>query len=165
MFAKLLSDPYFWTTLSLLGFFLVLIKVGVPGKIATALDNRATRIKAELEEARRLREEAQALLAQIERKARATEEEAEKIIAQAKIDAEAAAAQAKAALARSIERRIKAAEDQIKLAQDAAVRQVRDQAVNVAVAAAQDVIANTMTAKDGADLIDGAIAEVARRLN
>jgi len=152
----------------LLGFLLfigVLFYFKVPSLIGAQLDKRADGIKSELDEARALREEAQTLLASYERKQREMAEQSERIVAQARADAEAAAETAKADLARSIERRLAAAEDQIASAEAKAVRAVRDRAVEVAIAAAGEIIAGRMAAADANSLIDASIDEVAARLN
>lgn len=152
----------------LIGFILflsVLFYFNVPAMLGGMLDKRAEAIKAELDEARALREEAQSILAKYERQSRDVAEQAERIVAQAKADAEAAAAEARAALAQSIARRVKSAEDQIQSAEVKALRSVRDRAVEVAIAAAAEAIAKDMAAADANKMIDGAIAEVERRLH
>jgi F-type H+-transporting ATPase subunit b len=92
-------------------------------------------------------------------------EHAEQIVAHAKIEAENAATQAKEDLKASIARRLTAAVDQIASAEASAMKEVRDTAVTVAIAAASDVIASSMTAKDGGALIDAAIADVSKKLH
>ncbi|SRR6056297_49556 len=152
----------------LIGFVLflaILFYFNVPSLLGGMLDKRAEGIKSDLDEARALREEAQTLLASYERKQREMAEQSERIVAQARADAEAAAETAKADLARSIERRLAAAEDQIASAEAKAVRAVRDRAVEVAIAAAGEIIAGRMAAADANSLIDASIDEVAARLN
>ncbi|MBV2359731.1 F0F1 ATP synthase subunit B [Thalassococcus sp. CAU 1522] len=152
----------------LLGFLLflgVLAYFKVPGLLGGMLDKRAEGIRNDLDEARKLREEAQALLASYERKSREVQDQAGRIVAQAKEEAELAADQARAELQKSIARRLAAAEDQIKSAEASAVKDVRDRAATVAVMAARDVVAAQMTAKDAGKLIDDSIAEVGARLN
>ncbi|WP_299612941.1 F0F1 ATP synthase subunit B [uncultured Tateyamaria sp.] len=146
-------------------FIGVLFYFKVPGMISKMLDDRASGIQSEINEARALREEAQTLLASYERKQKEVQGQADKIVAQAKKDAEAAAEQARADLKTSIERRVAAATDQIASAEASAVKEVRDTAAVVAVQAARDVIAKQMTAADGNKLIDDAIAEVDARLH
>ena len=159
------GDSNLVVTLTTVLFVLLLIYLGVPGKIAGLLDARAEKIKGELEEARQLREEAQTLLASYERKQKEVEAQAEQIIANARAEAERAAEEAKAGLAANIERRVKAADDQIASAEASAVKEVRDQAVAVAVEAASKVIAAKMTNKAGGKLIDDAIKEVGAKLH
>jgi len=152
----------------LIGFVLflaILFYFNVPSLLGGMLDKRAQGIKSDLDEARALREEAQTLLASYERKQREMAEQSERIVTQARADAEAAAETAKADLARSIERRLAAAEDQIASAEAKAVRAVRDRAVEVAIAAAGEIIAGRMAAADANSLIDASIDEVATRFN
>ena len=152
----------------LLGFLLfiaVLFYFKVPGMLGGLLDKRAEGIRDELDEAKALREEAQALLASYERKQKEVQEQADRIVAAAKKDAALAADQAKEDLQASIARRLNAATDQIASAEAGAIKEVRDTAVTVAIAAANDVIAKQMTKKDGAALIDDAIGEVANKLH
>lgn len=160
-----LANTDFVVLLAFILFILVLIKFKVPGLLAGMLDKRAEGIQSELDEARALREEAQTILASYERKQKEVQEQAERIVAQAKTDAEAAAEQAKEDLKTSIARRLAAAEDQIESAQASAVKEVRDQAIVIAVGAANEVIAKGMTAADGNKLIDAAIAEVDAKLH
>ena len=129
------------------------------------LDSRAERIKGELEEARRLREEAQTLLASYEKKQKEVEGQAEMIVANAKIEAEKAAEKAKDDLKLSIARRLKAADDQIASAEASAVKEVRDRAIAVATQAASAVIAEKMSAQSGDSLIDASIKEVGEKLH
>ena len=146
-------------------FIGVLFYFKVPGMVSKMLDDRASGIQSEINEARALREEAQTLLASYERKQQEVQVQADKIVEQAKKDAEAAAEQARADLKVSIERRLAAANDQIASAEASAVKEVRDTAAVVAVQAARDVIAKQMTADDGNKLIDDAISEVDARLH
>lgn len=160
-----LGNTDFVVLLGFLGFIGVLIYFKVFGLLGGMLDKRAEGIRSDIDEARALRDEAQSLLASYERKQREVQTQADKIIAQAKEEAGLAAEQAKADLEASIARRIAAAEGQIASAESAAVKEVKDKAVSVAIAAAQDVIAKQMTAKDAGSLIDDAIAEVGSKLH
>lgn len=152
----------------LLGFLLfigVLIYFGAFKTIRGLLDDRADGIRKELDEARGLREDAQKILASYSRKQAEVKTEADAIVARAKEDATLAAEAAKADLQKSLERRMAAAEDQIKAAEASAVSEVRNRAVEVAVAAAKDVISKSLGAKDAGALIDTAISDVDARLN
>ena len=160
-----LANTDFIVLIAFILFIAVLFYFKVPGMLSKMLDDRSNGIQSELDEARSLRDEAQALLASYERKHREVQEQADKIVAQAKIDAEAAADQAREDLARSIERRMASAEDQIASAQSAAIKEVRDTAVTVAIAAARDVIAKQMTAADANKLVDDAISQVDAKLH
>lgn len=160
-----LRNTDFVVLLGFLLFLAVLVYFKVPKTLGGLLDKRADGIRNELEEARALREEAQTLLASYERKQREVQEQAEKIVAQAKIDAESAADQARKDLDVSIARRIAAAEEQIKSAETSAVKEVRDRAISVAVAAASDVIAKQLGADDKAKLVDSSIKEIGAKLH
>lgn len=152
----------------LLGFLIfagVLFYFKVPAKIAALLDARAITIRGELDEARRLREEALELNASFERKQAEVKEEAARIVAKAKGDAQLAADQAKADIEASIARRLKAAEDQIASAEANAVRDVRNMAVSVAVAAAGDVLAKQMDAEQSDVLFQQALSTAQDRLH
>ena len=160
-----LANTDFVVFLGLVVFIGILIYFKVPGMIGKMLDGRAEGIESELNEARALREEAQTLLASYERKQREVKDQADRIVTAAKEEATIAAEQARADLGVSLARRIAAAEDQIANAQAAAIKEVRDQSVTVAIAAARDVIAKQMTAAQGNSLIDSAIAEVDAKLH
>lgn len=160
-----LHNTNFIVLIAFLIFVGILLYAGVPGKLTGLLDKRAATISAELDEARALREEAQSILASYERKSREVQDQAARIVADARAEAEAAAEQAKADLAATLSRRLIAAEDQIASAEAAAVREVRDRAIAVAIAAARDVIAQSMTAEGGGRLIDSSIGEIERRLH
>jgi F-type H+-transporting ATPase subunit b len=129
------------------------------------LDARAVQIKADLEEARNLREEAKTILASYERKQREVQEQSDRIVAGAREEAMAAAKQAKADLKTAIARRLSAAQDQIASAEASALRQVKERAVSVAVAVAGDVLAKQMTAETAGLSIDDAIGQVEARLH
>ena len=160
-----LQNSNFVVLIAFLVFIGILLYAKVPGRIAGMLDARAAQIKAELEEARTLREEAKALLSSYEKKQKEVQEQAERIVTAAKEEAMAAAAQAKADLKVSIARRLAAAEEQIAAAESGAIREVRERAIAVAVAAAGDVLAKQMTAEGAAASIDAAIAQVDAKLH
>ncbi len=152
----------------LLGFILfigVLVFMGVPAKLTGALDARAAQIRLDLEEAKALREEAQTILATYERRQKDVQAQADRIVASAKEEAQAAAAEAKEDLRVAIARRLLAAEDRIASAETSALREVRERAVSLAVAAAGDVLARQMTADRGNAMVDAAISQVEARLN
>ncbi|MGB0410313.1 MAG: ATP F0F1 synthase subunit B [Pikeienuella sp.] len=159
------GDSNLVVTLSTVLFIALLVYLKVPGKITGLLDARADKIRAELDEARRLREEAQTLLASYERKQKEVEGQAETIVSNAKAEAERAAEQAKVDLETSIKRRLKAADDQIASAEAAAIKEVRDTAAGVAIQAATAVIAKNMNAAKGNALIDDAIKQVGAKLH
>ena len=160
-----LANTDFVVLLGFLTFVGILVYLKVPGKLAGMLDARAVAIKADLDEARSLREEAKSILATYERRQKEVQEQADRIVASAKDEAMAAAMQAKADIKASIARRLAAATDQIASAEAAAIRQVREQAVSVAIAAAGDVLAKQMTAEAATASIDDAIVQVADRMH
>ena len=160
-----LANTDFIVLISFLIFIGVLVYFKVPGMIGGMLSARADGIQAELNEARALREEAQKLLAEYERKQKEIQGHAEKIVAQAKADAEAAAETAKADLENTVTRRIAAAEDQIASAQAGVVKEVRDEAARVAISVARDVIAKQLTAASANKLIDESIDTVGAKLH
>ena len=160
-----LTNTDFVVFLGLVVFIGILVYFKVPGMIGKMLDKRAEGIESELNEARALREEAQSLLASYERKQREVQEQAQRIVHAAKEEATTAAEQARKDLEVSLARRIAAAEDQIANAHAAAIKEVRDQSVTIAVAAAREVIAKQMTADERNALIDSAITEVEAKLH
>jgi F-type H+-transporting ATPase subunit b len=143
----------------------ILLWLGVPRMLTRKLDERAVRIKAELDEARELREEAQTLLASYERRQKEVKAQAEDIVRAARVEAEKAAEAAKEDIRRSVARRMQTATEQIAAAEQAAVRQIKDRAAAVAVAAAGDVLRQKMQAEDADRLIESAISEVGAKLH
>lgn len=160
-----LHNTNFVVLIAFIIFIGVLVYFGVPKMITSMLDKRAATIKAELEEARALREEAQALLASYERKQKDVQTQAERIVANARAEAAAAADAAKEEIKTSVARRLAGAEEQIAGARAAAIREVKDSAVSLAMAAAREVITGQMDAKSGGALIDSAIETVEQKLH
>lgn len=160
-----LLNTDFVVTIAFVIFLGILIYFKVPGLVGGMLDKRAESIQSELNEAKALREEAQSLLASYERKQKEVQEQADRIVASAKEEATNAAAAAKDDIAASITRRLAAAEEQIASAEAAAIKDVRDQAIAVAVGAAKDVMAKQMDATSAGALIDDSIATVADKLH
>lgn len=162
---SLLNDSYFVVGLSFFLFFGLLAYLGVHKFVFKALDGRADRIRAELDEVRKLREDAQATFAEFERKQREVKGQADEIVEHAKREAEQAAEKAKADLADSIARRLRAADEQIAMAESNAVREVRDRAIQVAIAAAAEVMTSRLSDAKADELIDNAIKRVGERLH
>ncbi|MDB5405312.1 MAG: atpF [Rhodospirillales bacterium] len=161
---EILRDPEIWV---LVAFLIVVvggfIKAGPT--IAKSLDDRAQRIKLELDEARRLREDAERTLAEYQRKQRDALKEAEDIVAHAKAEAERIGRQAAIDLEAMLERRIKQAEEKIAQEEAKAVADVRNTAIDIAIAAARQIIVEQLDAKTGGALIDGAIAALPQQLH
>lgn len=145
----------FWVMIALFIFLGGVIYIGAHKKVAAMLDDRAEGIRKEIEDARNLREEAQALLASYERKQAEAEKEAEEMVAQARHEAEQMAKEAEAALAEQIARRTAMAEQKIASAEVQALNEVRGVAADVAIAAATRVIAD----KVGGDKADALIKQ------
>ena len=160
-----LGNSDFTVLIAFILFIGVLVYFKVPALLGGMLDDRAETIRKELDEARALREEAQTVLAEFERKQKDVAEQAERIVAQAKEEAQLAADQAKKDLEASIARRLQTADEQIASAEATAVREVKDRAVAVAVAAATQVLASQTDAARGASLIDEAIETVGAKLH
>lgn len=160
-----MKNPPFMVIVGFLLFLALILYLKVPKLISDMLTKRAEGIKSELDEARSLREEAQTILASYERKQKEVKVQAKRIIEHAREEASIAAEQAKKDLEASIARRLAAAEDQITSAQTAAVKEVRDTAITVAVAAAGDAIAKSMSAAEANKLIDAAIKQAEAKLH
>jgi F-type H+-transporting ATPase subunit b len=155
----------FWVAVAFLVFMLVLLYYKVPAMIGKALDERADGIRKELDEARRVREEAQTLLADYQRKHRSVGEEAEAIVAQARHEAEAFAEETRRTLKEQLERRTKLAEEKIARAEGQAIDEVRAAAVDLAIAAAEKILREKASGAAGAALIDQSIRDLKTRLN
>jgi F-type H+-transporting ATPase subunit b len=162
---NMIKEPEFWVAVAFVLFIGVLIYVGAHKKITEALDHRSARIKAELDEARRLREEAAKLLADYQSKQNEAEREAEAIVAEAKADAGRVAAEARVKMEEFVARRTKLAEAKIGQAEAQAVADVRAAAADAAVTAAEKVLRETAKGKVGDDLIAKGIADVQAKLN
>jgi F-type H+-transporting ATPase subunit b len=160
-----LGNTNFVVLLAFVVFVGILLYAKVPGRLTSLLDARAVQIRADLDEAKALREEAQTILASYERKQKDVQAQADRIVTTAKEEAMAAAAEAKEELKASITRRLAAAEDRIASAETAALRAVREQAVSVAVAAAGDLLAKQMTAEGAGAMIEASIKQVGERLH
>jgi F-type H+-transporting ATPase subunit b len=158
-------EPETWVAVAFLLFAALMVYLKVPAKVAAMLDQRADQIGKELAEAKRLREEAQALLEDYKRKRVEAERNAENIVAQAKADAESYAAEARRKLSETLERRTRQAEQKIAQAEAAAVKDVRETATNLAIAAAARLTADAAKGTRGAKLIEESIAAVKTRLN
>lgn len=160
----MLEEPEFWVAI---GFILFVIGAARPGMraITGALDRRAERIKASIDEAAKLRGEAQMLFNDYQRKQRDAMREAEEIIAAARAEAERMRAQAVVELAAAIKRREQQAIEKIAEAEAEATAQVRAAAAELAIAATRELIAKNLPPDRARSLIDDAIQELPRKLN
>ncbi len=159
------GDAPFWALFSLIVFIGIMIYLKVPGWMTSSLDKRAAGIRSELDQARRLREEAQALLADYQRRAREAEAEAEEIIDQAKREAEALSVEARKRMEEYVAGRTRMAEQKIAQAEVQALQEVRALSADVAIAAAEKLLAARTKGEAGDALIDKAIGEVRSKLN
>ena len=159
----LFADPEFWVLLAVVVFAIVVWKP-VRRAVVGTLDERAMRIRGELEEARKLRDEAEQLLADYRQKEREAEADAQAIIAHARDEAERIAAQSARDLQQSLERRQRLAEERIAQAEAKALDEIRAAAVDVAIAAAREVIVSQLDERRGAAMLDAAIAALPQRL-
>lgn len=158
-------DATAWSFVGLIIFLAIIVYVKVPGMIGSSLDKRAESIRKELDDARRLREEAQALLADYQRRRQEAESEAEGIVAEAKREADRLTLEANAALEDLIARRTAAAERKIAQAESQAISEVRARAADIAVAAAETILAKKVAGNVGDELLAKSIEEVKTRLN
>lgn len=160
-----IKEAEFWVAVAFVIFLAILIYVGVHKTVTDSLDKRRLRIQQELEEAARLKSEAQALLAEYRQKTANAEQEAAAIIEAAKADAERLAAEAHAKLEDFVARRTKMAEAKIAQAEQQALAEVRSVAAEAAVSAAEKVLAHTTKGSVANQLITRGIEDVKKKLN
>jgi F-type H+-transporting ATPase subunit b len=158
-----LAEPEFWVLAAALIFVAVIWKPARKALIGS-LDERAARIRADLDEAKKLREEAEQLLAQYQQKQREAAAEAEAIIAHAREEAERIAQHSARDLEQALIRRQRLAEDRIAQAEQKALDEVRAAAIDVAIGAAREVIKSQIDETRGGALLDAAIAALPQRL-
>ena len=158
-------DATFFALVALVIFLGIAAYAGAFKTLGAGLDGRAHRIRRELEHASQLRKEAEALLAEYKQKRLDAETEAASIIAAAKTDAEDYAAETRRKLSESLDRRTRQAEQKIAQAEAAAVKDVRNAATELAIAAARHMVADVSRGAEGATLIASSIEAVKNRLN
>ena len=154
-----------WVAVAFLVFVGMLAYLGVHRQIIAALDNRAGKIKAELDEARRLKDEAMALLTQYQRKRQEAETEAASIITGAKAEAERLSAEAKVKAEEFVAHRTKMAEQKIAQAEAQAVADVRAAAADAAVAAAEKILAEQAKGDVANQLVAKGVEDVRNKMN
>ena len=157
-------DNSFYALVALVIFLAIVVYFGIPRIIGKMLDKQIQKIADDLAEAKKLREEAAALLVEYEQKRVAAEGEAAGIIAAAQEEATRLTAEAQTSLAELVARRTRAVEDKIAQAEAQAVAEVRARSADVAVEAARLVLTDEMNRKGG-QVVDRAIGDVANRLN
>lgn len=158
-------DNTFWALVALLIFLGGILYLRVPGMITKILDDRGERIARELDEARKLREEAQTLLASYQRKQREAQKEADDILEAAKHEATRMVKEIRDELAAQLDRRARQAEDKIAQAEAQALTEVREIAVDTATAAARALIADAIDASADAKIVEADIATLGDKLN
>jgi F-type H+-transporting ATPase subunit b len=156
-------DATFFAFVAFAIFFVVMIFLGVPGMILTALDARSNEIAKELHEARRLREEAEKVLADYQAKRAAAETEAKAIVASAKEQAAAVAEETRQSMMAAMARREKQADDRIASAGTKAADEVRAAAAEAAIAAAERMIRERMNDGAQAGLVAEGVSEMTKR--
>ena len=159
-----LQDAHVWEGIGLTFLVLLLVWLKVPGMAMAALDARGAKIQAQLDEATKLREEAQSLLAEIKTRREETERQGAEMLALAKTEAERLAVESKARLEDEIKRRGALAERRIALAEAQAAAEVKAAAADLAAQAAEKVLAQRLAAATTDPLVDQAVAQIATKL-
>src|SRR5215472_10127752 len=159
------EEPETWVAIAFIILMCLFAYFGVHRTVLKALDNRSARIKAELDDARRLKDEAAKVLAEYKTRRASAEREAEEIVTNAKAEAERIAAEAKTKMEDFVARRTKTAESKIALAEAQALADVRAAATDAAIAAASAVMSKTVKGKVADDLLAKGIAQVQQKLN
>lgn len=162
---SMLMEAEFWVAVAFVLFVALMLYLGVHKIVTDSLDKRRLRIQAELDEAAKLRSEAQALLVEYRQKTANAEKEAAAIIESAKADAERLAAEAHAKLEDFVVRRTKMAETKIAQAEQQALAEVRSVAAEAAVGAAERVLASAAKGSVGSQLVARGIEDVKKKLN
>lgn len=160
-----LQNPETWVAIAFVMFVGLLGYLGIHRTIGKSLDDRAERIKAELDDARKLKDEAAQLLASYQRKRKEAESEAQEIVAGAKAEAERMAVEAKAKIEEFVARRTKMAETKIAQAEAQAAADVRAAAAEAAVAAAEKILTAETKGALAGQLIAKSIEDVRKKLN
>jgi F-type H+-transporting ATPase subunit b len=159
------AEPEFWVAVGFVILMGIFAYVGVHRTVLTALDHRSERIKAELDDAKRLKQEAAGVLEQYKARHASAEKEAQEIVASAKVEAERIASEAKIKMEEFVARRTKTAEAKIALAEAQALADVRAAAANAAVTAASSILSQTVKGQVAEELLSKGIAEIREKLN
>jgi F-type H+-transporting ATPase subunit b len=158
-------EPEFWVAVAFVILMGVFAYYGIHRSVLKTLDHRSERIKAELDDARRLKEEAAKLLAEYKARHASAEREAQDIIATARAEAERIASEAKTKMEDFVARRTKTAESKIALAEAQALADVRAAAAEAAVNAASTILSQSVKGPVADDLLAKGITEVREKLN
>ena len=160
---SLIQDPTFWVAVAFV-VFVVLVFKPIKGALIGGLDAKIAEIRQEVEEAEKLREEAQSLLANYQRQQRQAIQDAEAIVARAKEEAERHRAEADEAMKDMVHRQEEQAREKIAQAEAAAIQEVRSMSVELAMAAAEKLLADRLAGDEGSRLIDNSIEDIPRKL-
>ena len=160
---SLIQDPTFWVAVAFV-VFVVLVFKPIKGALIGGLDAKIAEIRQEVEEAEKLREEAQSLLANYQRQQRQAIQDAEAIVARAKEEAERHRAEADEAMKDMVRRQEEQAREKIAQAEAAAIQEVRSMSVELAMAAAEKLLAERLAGDEGSRLIDNSIEDIPRKL-
>ena len=160
---SLIQDPTFWVAVAFV-VFVVLVFKPIKGALIGGLDTKIAEIRQEVEEAEKLREEAQSLLANYQRQQRQAIQDAEAIVAHAKEEAERHRAEADEAMKDMVRRQEEQAREKIAQAEAAAILEVRSMSVELAMAAAEKLLADRLAGEEGSRLIDNSIEDIPRKL-
>tara|TARA_B100000676_G_scaffold163410_1_gene160693 strand:+ start:150 stop:641 length:492 start_codon:yes stop_codon:yes gene_type:complete len=160
---SLIQDPTFWVAVAFV-VFVVLVFKPIKGALIGGLDAKIAEIRREVEEAEKLREEAQSLLANYQRQQRQAIQDAEAIVARAKEEAERHRAEADEAMKDMVRRQEEQAREKIAQAEAAAIQEVRSMSVELAMAAAEKLLADRLSGDEGSRLIDNSIEDIPRKL-
>ena len=159
----LIQDPTFWVAVAFV-VFVVLVFKPIKGALIGGLDAKIAEIRQEVEEAEKLREEAQSMLANYQRQQRQAIQDAEAIVARAKEEAERHRAEADEAMKDMVRRQEEQAREKIAQAEAAAIQEVRSMSVELAMAAAEKLLADRLAGDEGSRLIDNSIEAITRKL-
>ncbi len=160
---SLIQDPTFWVAVAFV-VFVVLVFKPIKGALIGGLDTKIAEIRQEVEEAEKLREEAQSLLANYQRQQRQAIQDAEAIVAHAKEEAERHRAEADEAMKDMVRRQEEQAREKIAQAEATAIQEVRSMSVELAMAAAEKLLADRLAGEEGSRLIDNSIEDIPRKL-
>ena len=159
----MLQDPTFWVAVAFVIFVIAVFKP-IKGALIGGLDAKIEEIRREVEEAEKLREEAQSLLANYQRQQRQAMQDAENIVARAKEEAGRHRAEADEAMKEMVRRQEEQARDKIAQAEAAAIQEVKSMAVDLAMAASEKLLADKLVGDEGSRLIDKSISEIPQKL-
>ena len=160
----MLASAKFWVAVAFVIFMAIALYYGLR-PVLRSLDQRAERIRKEIQEAEQLREDAQQQLQESKRKQREAAQQAEEILEHAKAEAKTMRQQAEKEIQAQMERRERQTKDRIRQAEQQAVQEVRDRAVDIATAATADLLRNNLTEAKANELVDDAIKDLPQRVN